>query len=78
MPVNFAYDADSFRREGLLDNFSSALSTFAQTVADERRVSHLHQNIVYAIDVHVLDSTLLHIVQYTTIPQCTVQSTIAI
>ena len=78
MTVNFAYDTDSFGGEGLLDDFGGALGSFAQTVADEGRVGHLHQNVIHTIDVNVLDPALLHIVQYTTISQRTVQSSIAV
>ena len=78
MAVDFADDTDSFGGEGFLDDFGGAFGTFAQTVADKGRIGHLHQYVVYAIDVHVFQSALVHVVQNATVSQCTIKSAITI
>jgi hypothetical protein len=76
--VHFADHSDGFGGECLLDDLGGAVGTFAQAITDKRRVGHFDQNVVHAVDVHVLDAALVHVVQDAPVAQGTVKPTVAI
>jgi hypothetical protein len=65
-------------RRILFDDFVAGLCPLVDAITHEHRVGHFDEDVVDAVDVQVLDSVLLHVIQDLLVLQSPVQTSVAV